>query len=262
MISKLIGRLFSTARDAVAGGLLRVGLHPNILTVLGMLLMIGAGVAIASGRDHWHTWALGLLFVAGACDLLDGALAKRGGLESRFGGILDSVCDRLSDAALYLGPAAYFIVQPDSPTPGGCRPNLTLAALAALGLVWAYLTSYIKVRAAAAGAAGDGGFWQRPERIVTLLLGVTFHHMVIALWILGLWPLTTVAHRLWRAWRTTHRQGGGAGESLQPRGVWAVLLWRWPRGTAPFDIHAALVIVMVVAWEVPDADLLRNLLGL
>ena len=42
----------------------------------------------------------------------------------------------------------------------------------------------------------------------------------------------------------------------------AVLLWRWPRGSFAFDIHAGLVIVMLVAWEIPETDPLRNLLGL
>lgn len=242
-------------RDFVAGGLLRAGLHPNVLTVLGMFLTVGAGVAIATGSHHWHTWALGLLFTAGACDLLDGALAKQGRLQTTFGGILDSVCDRLSDAALYLGPAVYFVLQPDS---AGAPPNLTLMVLASVGLVWAYLISYIKVRAETAGAQGGGGFWQRPERVVTVLLGVTFHHVATAIWILGLWPLATVAHRLWRARRTSTAAGQTGDGSLQPQGVMGLVLWRWPRGGIPFDIHAGLVIVMVVFWDIPAADPLRE----
>ena len=201
MISSLIGRFYLYPRDAVARALLRIGVRPNHLTVLGMLLTIGAGVGLALGRDCWPTLVVGLLVGAGACDLLDGALAKLGGRESRFGALLDSVCDRVGDAALYVGPAFYFIRLPDDAV-AGARPNLTLALLACVGLVWAYLISYIKARAETAGGRGGGGFWQRPERVVTILLGAGFGHVATALWILALWPLATVAHRLWRAART------------------------------------------------------------
>jgi phosphatidylglycerophosphate synthase len=263
MISNLIGRLFSFLRDALAAGLVRLGVRPNLLTVLGMLLTVGAGVALASGPAFWRTWAVGLLVAAGACDLLDGAVAKLGHLGSRFGGVLDSVCDRVSDAALYLGPAFYFVVQPDAAQSGGARPNLTLALLAAAGLVWAYLISYIKARAETAGARGGGGFWQRPERIVTILLGAAFCHVTTALWILGLWPLTTVAHRLWHARQSCAAAdaAGGRVEDQEPRGLAALLLWRWKRGTAAFDFHAGAVILMLVFWDIPDIDPLREALA-
>jgi CDP-diacylglycerol--glycerol-3-phosphate 3-phosphatidyltransferase len=160
MISKQIGRFYLYPRDAIAHGLLRIGVRPNHMTVLGMLLTLGAGVSLAAGRPYWSTWFVGLLVGAGACDLLDGALAKLGHFESRFGGFLDSVCDRLGDAALYLGPAFYFIARPGDPEAAG-RPNLTLALLACVGLVWAYLISYIKARAETAGGRAGGGFWPR-----------------------------------------------------------------------------------------------------
>jgi CDP-diacylglycerol---glycerol-3-phosphate 3-phosphatidyltransferase len=251
MISRQIGRGFSAARAVLARGLLRLHVHPNVLTVVGMLLMVGAGVAMAAGAEYWRTWAAGLLFSAGACDLLDGAMAKMGRLQSTFGGILDSVCDRISDAALYLGPAFYFMRQPDG-------PNVTLVLLCFVGLVWAYLTSYIKARAEMVGAQGGGGFWQRPERIATILLGAAFLHVATAVWILGLCPILTVVHRLWRAWRTSARPMTG-GESLEPAGLSGLILWRWPRGGIPFDIHAGLVIVTVAIWDIPLIDPLRDL---
>jgi CDP-diacylglycerol---glycerol-3-phosphate 3-phosphatidyltransferase len=253
MISRQIGRAFSALRDAVARPLLAARVHPNVLTVAGMLLTVGSGLAIAAGQDYWRTWALGLLVGAGACDLLDGAMAKIGDKESPFGGILDSVSDRVGDAALFIGAALYFMRQPDVPVGEIGRPNLTLVLLALAGLVWAYLISYIKARAQTAGAQGGGGFWQRPERMVTLILGLGFFHLTTAVWILGLCPVLTVVHRLWRAWRTS---GGGAAD---PAGLLGLVLWRWPRGGIPFDIHAGLVIVMVVLWNAPAADPLRDL---
>jgi len=259
MISGPIGRLFGFFRDLAARGLLRLGVRPNMLTVLGMMLTVGAGVATAAGRAYWGPWAVSLLVAAGACDLLDGAIAKIGRLESRFGAILDSVCDRTSDAALYLGPAVYFALAPEGPD--GVRPNLTLLVLAGAGLVWAYLISYIKARAESEGAEGGGGFWQRPERLVTILLALAFQHLATAVWILGVWPLATVAHRLWRA-RLSSAALAGAADAVgpkEPRGLWAIVLWRWPRGSLPFDLHAGAVILMLLFWDVPAVDPLRDL---
>jgi len=274
MISNLIGRLVRPVREGVARGLLRVGLRPNHVTVLGMLLTVGAGVAVATGKAWWP-WAVGLVVAAGACDMLDGAMAQLGGAKSRFGGVLDSICDRVSDAALYLGPAAYFVVRPDGPP--GAAPNLTLGLLAAAGLVWAYLVSYVRARAERVVPWCGGGFWQRGERVVTILLGLAFGHLVIAVWILGLWPLTTVAHRLWRARRACEAQDGRMDESaarlgglagrgrraraIEPRGLAGLLLWRWERGTVPFDLHAGTVIAMLVFVNLPEADPLRGLLA-
>jgi phosphatidylglycerophosphate synthase len=262
MISHLIARLVQPIREGVARALLRLGLRPNHVTVLGMLLTVGAGVAMAAGKAWWP-WAVGLVVAAGGCDMLDGAMAQRGGAKSPFGGVLDSICDRASDGALYLGPALYFAARPDAPAPA--EANLTLVLVAGLGLVWAYLVSYVRARAERVVPWCGGGFWQRGERVVTIILGLAFGHLVIAVWILGLWPLTTVAHRLWRARRACEALDGRMDESaaraIEPRGLAGLLLWRWERGTVPFDLHAGAVIAMLVFVNLPEADPLRSLLA-
>jgi len=266
MISALIDRICSPLRDGLARVLTRAGLCPNHVTVAGMVFTVGAGVAIAAGQDYWRTWGLGLMICAGACDLLDGAMAKLGGLGTRFGAVLDSTCDRASDAALYLGVAFYFILQPDGPAAAwgqngpAAGPNLTLVLLALVGLVWAYLISYIRSRAENESVDGGGGFWQRPERIVTILVGMAFLHLPTAVWILGTLPLATVAHRLCRARRSCSAVDAGRPAAVEgwPTGLAGAVLWRWPRGTIPFDIHAGAVIVAVVLWNLPPADPLRD----
>jgi len=258
VISNQIARFYLYPRDAVTRALIRLGVRPNHMSILGLLLTIGAGAGLALGRACWPAWVVGLLVGAGACDLLDGALAKLGGMESRFGAFLDSVCDRVGDGALYLGAAFYFIRLPDDPATAGARPNLTLALLACVGLVWAYLISYIKARAETAGGRGGGGFWQRPERVVTILLGLSFHHLPTAVWILGLAPIATVAHRLWRARRACAAAEGGEAPGDGPPGFWGVLLWRWKRGTIPFDLQAGATIAALVFWDLPPIDPLRE----
>ena len=91
------------------------------------------------------------------------------------------------------------------------------------------------------------------------MLGVAFGHLATAVWILGLWPLTTVAHRIWRARRACGEGGGSA--SAEPTGLAGLLLWRWRRGTLPFDVHAAAVIAMLIFWDIPEADPLRSWLA-
>ena len=255
MVSKLINILVGPVRDGLARGLVRAGLRPNHITLLGMLCTLGAGVAIAAGRDHWRAWAVSLLVGAGACDLLDGSMANVGGLRTRFGAVLDSTCDRASDAALYLGMAFYYMTRPDEW--GGASPNVTLAVLAGAGLVWAYLISYIKARAGNEGVEAGGGFWQRPERVVTILLGLGFHHLPTAVWILGVAPIATVAHRLWRVRRGCAAAAPGDG----PDGFWGVLLWRWRRGTLPFDLQAGATIAALVFWDLPPIDPLREVVA-
>ena len=275
MISEHIDRLISPCRDGLARVLVRAGFRPNHITLLGMLCTWGAGVAVAAGRAHWRPWAVSLLVAAGACDLLDGAMATRANLRTRFGAILDSTCDRASDAALYFGAVFYFLVAWPREQAGagggeGAAPNLTLAVLAAAGLVWAYLISYIRARAANEQAEAGGGFWQRPERVVTLLLGLAFHHLPTAIWILGTLPLTTIAHRVWRAWRTSAAaapaaapagEGKGAPAPDEPRGLAGLVLWRWRRGTLPFDLYAGAVIAALLFWDLPPIDPLRRLLA-
>ena len=260
MISDLIARLMCPARDAIGRALLRLGLTPNVITLLGMLFTVGVGVAAALGQACWRPWAFTLVIAAGACDMLDGAMAKLGDRRTRFGAIFDSTCDRVGDAALYLGPAFYYIVRPDAPP--GTPANLTLVGLAGLGLLWAYLISYIRARASNEGLRADGGFWQRPERIVTVWLGLGFHHLPTALWILGIAPAATVLHRLWRVRQADRPQPAlWAVNDYGPPGLAGVLLFRWPRGTLAFDIQAGATILALLFWDLPAIDPLRTVLG-
>jgi len=261
--SELINRIIAPCRDGLARGLVRLGLRPNHVTALGMLLTVGAGVAIACGRPYWRAWAVTLIIAAGACDVLDGAMAKVGNRETRFGAVFDSTCDRVSDAALLLGPVFYYLLWPDAAGAADV-PNLGMAGLAALGLVWAQTISYLRARAAVEGADAHGGFWQRGERVVTLVLGLAFHHLSTAVWILGLAPLATVAHRLWRVARTTPGPDGRPprppGED-EPRGILGVLLFRWRRLTVPFDIQAGATIALLVLVRFPEPDWVRGLVA-
>ena len=94
-------------------------------------------------------------------DMVDGAVARNGGSVSAFGGVLDSTCDRIADAAIF-GALAWYFARHD-------QRWLLLAAL--LCLVLGSLTSYIRARAEAAGMTATVGIAERAERLIVALVG-------------------------------------------------------------------------------------------
>lgn len=84
----------------VARFLVRLGVTPNMVTVVGALLSMRVGVVLALG--YMRLGGL-LLLLSSLTDAFDGALARMTGKVSRFGAFLDSTLDRISEGALLLG---------------------------------------------------------------------------------------------------------------------------------------------------------------
>jgi CDP-diacylglycerol--glycerol-3-phosphate 3-phosphatidyltransferase len=132
------------------------GLSPDQLTVLGLLLSVGA--AFAASRGAWGLAGL-LLLAGGLCDMLDGELARSTGRASPAGAFLDSNLDRLGEAALLFGVAAGL---PDR--------RGVFAALAAL--VASLLVSYARARGEGLGVDCPPFGWERPHRLIVLLVAL------------------------------------------------------------------------------------------
>jgi CDP-diacylglycerol--glycerol-3-phosphate 3-phosphatidyltransferase len=138
----------------------RLGLTPNALTVIGAVLTASVGLLIAEG---WWVAAGLCLWVFSATDTLDGALARATNRVSVFGAFLDSVCDRCAEAAIFFGLVWWYQSAGD---PQG-------VALAYLALVGSLMVSYARARAEGVGLQlADVGWFQRPERIVALGIGL------------------------------------------------------------------------------------------
>jgi CDP-diacylglycerol--glycerol-3-phosphate 3-phosphatidyltransferase len=146
-------------------------------------------------------------------DLVDGAMARESGGGTRFGAVLDATCDRISDGAVFCGLAwwAAFGL--------GSRP-LVVATL--ICLVTSQVISYTKARAEASGLRGDGGFIERPERLIIVLVGAGLSDLPVfplqwalpvAMWLLAAASMITCAQRL-----HTVRHSTGAGDPLPPPG--------------------------------------------
>ena len=169
--------------DPVARLLLRMGARPNHMTVLGLGVSVAAAYVFAAGRLRWGAV---LLAVAGLFDFFDGAVARLAGSDSDYGAFLDSVVDRYSDVAVLLGILVYY--QQRSDTPGAV---LTMATLA--GTV---MTSYTKARAQSIGVRCDVGVVERPERLIALIAGATFHLLTPAMALLAVLTNVTALQRI------------------------------------------------------------------
>ena len=174
--------------DPVALAVGRTGLTPNALTALGLAGSLGAAALVAGGY-----FLIGGLVVlaAAALDLLDGALARATGRVTAFGGVFDSVLDRLGEAAVLGGVLFYF-------SEGGHRQEVVLAFIAVVGSI---MVSYVRARAEAAGLKLTEGIFTRPERVIVLGLGLMVDQMLIALWVLAVLTVFTALQRLYVVWR-------------------------------------------------------------
>jgi len=173
--------------------LARRGIAPNVITLLGFLLSLVAGIAI--WRNAWP-WAGLLVLVASGFDMLDGALARVSGQKSLFGAFFDSTLDRLSEAAISAGLVALYLAQRND-----------LMVMLALGmLIGSQMVSYTRARAEGLGLECQVGLFQRPERIIALGLGLLIPSPLVldlVVILLALLTLFTTAERIWHVWQAT-----------------------------------------------------------
>jgi len=174
----------------------RTPLTPNTITWLGFCLTVIAGALIVTG----HLLVAGaVVLVAGFFDMLDGALARITECITKFGAILDSTLDRLSEAVLLLSLLAIFVRE-------GQVAGSLLVGVALLGSL---MVSYIRARMEGLGIECQAGLFTRPERVIILALGLLLsqfdHSLIVALGIIALLSFYTVIERLVYAWRQTRK---------------------------------------------------------
>jgi phosphatidylglycerophosphate synthase len=190
MLTRTIGRYLSQPIAVLSFLLASTGIPPNVITWSALVLNLWAGIFFAAGR---FAAGAGLMILAGACDLLDGPVARRQNRVSRFGGFLESILDRYADLMLFLGLLVYYV-----------RVNrFSYAILAGVAMAGAVMVSYAKARAESLGPAADVGFWERPERLVLMIIGGLVSQMGLVLWILAIGANITVIHRIVHTWRET-----------------------------------------------------------
>src|SRR5439155_15377309 len=134
---------------------LGLGLGPDVFNLLGLGLGALSGGLIAAGRFEPGGVAIVL---GGACDVLDGRVARAREGDFRYGMFIDSTLDRFVEVFVLLG----FVF--------ALRGFAYGPAIAAAALAGSLLVSYARARGEAVGAPGKEGLMQRAERLVLICL--------------------------------------------------------------------------------------------
>ncbi|HYW44521.1 MAG TPA: CDP-alcohol phosphatidyltransferase family protein [Bryobacteraceae bacterium] len=187
-----IGIGFGAVIDRIVRWLALSRIHPNVLTFLGLVINIWAAWLFAQGKFRWA----GVVVIGAALfDMVDGRVARATSRVTRFGGFFDSVLDRYSDLALYMGLLVYYA--------SINRPfYIVLTAIVMTGSV---MTSYTRARAENMIPKCKVGFLERPERVVLIIIGALFDRIPQVLWVIAVLSNITVTHRMIYTWQEARR---------------------------------------------------------
>lgn len=184
---------FKWVLDPMGGFLNRLGLTPNMVTMLGL-----AGNAVGAfflARGDMLTGGL-LVLLMTPVDALDGTMARLRGEPSDFGAFVDSVSDRYSELIIY-GGLLYHFLSLGEPLGG------LLVFGAAVGSV---LVSYVKARAEGLGYQAKVGLLTRVERFLVLAPSLVFNQLYIGLAIIAVFANFTALQRIWHVRSQTHHR--------------------------------------------------------
>jgi CDP-diacylglycerol--glycerol-3-phosphate 3-phosphatidyltransferase len=185
--------------EPVVRPLAKLGVTPNMLTVLGVLGNIGAGALCANGE---FLWAGIVVLLASALDMFDGALARATGQATPFGSAFDATMDRVSEAAVFFGLLVWM----------SDRGERTEELLIFVAIVGSILVSYVRARAEILGLKMKEGAFTRFERVALMGVGLITHDLsgenVITpvLWILAVLASFTALQRLAIVWLKTRNE--------------------------------------------------------
>ena len=168
----------------------KLGLTPNMLTLLGLAMTLGVAVILAMG----YTRLGGILFLlSGLFDALDGTLARVTHRQTRFGAFLDSTCDRYADAAILAGMTVPFLR-------AGQHTEVILAFVSIIGSV---MVSYTRARAEGVGLECKVGLLTRLERFIIIAVGLFFGLVTPMLWVMAILTNVTAVQRIVHVWTIT-----------------------------------------------------------
>src|SRR5882672_7525073 len=231
----LIGTVCWLPLRAIIAVSVALRIHPNVLTLVGVIVNVGAAWALAFRR-----FVLGgvLMIVANIFDFIDGKVAHQLHLESRFGAFWDSTLDRFSDLALLTG--LIFLYSKLG------RSDYVLVA--ALTLIFSIMTSYTRARAESLVEKCKVGFMERPERIVLFMLGAGTNRMAGVLWVVLVLSILAVADRIYYTFLALNKLPMPSREGLS--GVFnRAVFWTDERATLPYDLWVIAILAFV--WLVP-----------
>jgi CDP-diacylglycerol--glycerol-3-phosphate 3-phosphatidyltransferase len=210
-------------------------IHPNVLTLVGVIINIVAAWALGV---HRFVLAGVVMVCANIFDFIDGKVAHRLQLQSEFGAFWDSTLDRFSDLALLVGLVYLYSTLGRS----------DYVMVAALTLIFSIMTSYARARAECLIEKCKVGFMERPERIVLFMIGAFTNRMAGVLWVILVLSVLAVANRIYFTYLTLNRLPMPTKEGLA--GVFnRAFFWTEERTTLPYDLWVIAILAFV--WLVP-----------
>jgi CDP-diacylglycerol--glycerol-3-phosphate 3-phosphatidyltransferase len=161
MLNRFARALFTRLLTPIAGLLVRAGVSPDVVTLVGTAgVCFGALAFYPRGEFLWGTLVITAFVFS---DTVDGIMARMSKRSSNWGAFLDSTLDRIGDAAVFGGLVLYY-------AGGSSARDTVMTALALSCLVLGAVVSYARARAEGLGMTADVGIAERADRLVAVLL--------------------------------------------------------------------------------------------
>ena len=237
----LIGKICMFPLRAIIGASVSLGIHPNVLTFVGVLINTWAAVHLARGE---YITAGVIMIVANIFDFIDGKVARETHAETKFGGFWDSVIDRFSDIALFIGLIFLY----------SSLQRTEYVMITALAMMFAIMTSYTRARAESLIKKCKVGFMERPERIVLFMIGAFTNRMAAVMWVILVLSIFSVADRVILTYRvlergTEERPQAITRAPLPIRMLWNGFFWTFERATWQYDVM--VIVILAFVWLTP-----------
>jgi phosphatidylglycerophosphate synthase len=232
-----IGTVCMFPMRAIIAASVALRIHPNTLTLIGLLINIAAAVAL--GLNHFVMAGV-IMIVANIFDFIDGKVAHITNTVSRFGAFWDSTLDRFSDIALFLGLIYLY----------SSLRRTDYVMVASLAMMFTIMTSYTRARAESLIAKCKVGFMERPERIVLFMIGAfPPYRMAAVLWVILILSIVTVANRIHYTHLALNNKPIPSGSNVITKVFWHAFFWRDERSTVPYDLWVIAILAFV--WLTP-----------
>jgi phosphatidylglycerophosphate synthase len=230
-----VGAICMFPLRAIINTSVALGIHPNVLTLIGVLVNVVAAWLLAI--DQFITAGV-VMIVANIFDFIDGKVAYITGKQSPFGAFWDSTLDRFSDLALFTGLIWLYASL-------GRKGYVLVAAMA---LIFSIMTSYARARAESLIDKCKVGFMERPERIVLFMIGAFTDRMAAVLWVILVLSIVTVADRIYYTYLVLNKKPMPS--TTGPLGIFSRgFFWRDERATLAYD--AWVIAILAFVWLTP-----------
>jgi len=232
-----VGAICMFPLRAIIAASIALRIHPNMLTLIGVIINVIAAVSLA--RDRFVEAGV-IMIVANIFDFIDGKVAHQTGQQSAFGAFWDSTLDRFSDLALFTGLIWIYSE----------RDRTDYVLIATLALIFSIMISYARARAECLIDKCKVGFMERPERIVLFMIGAFTDRMAAVLWVILALSVVTVANRIYYTYLVLGKRPMPSTAGVT--GVlWRFFFWRDERATLPFDLWVIAILSFV--WLTPPS---------